>query len=276
MKLWSAKGLVTMIDIKTKDAAMSLDIQIVPILSDNYVYLAKESETGKVMCVDPGEAAPVLAKAEELGWDIDTILITHHHGDHVAGVKTLKAATGATVIGPGGDSQDIPGLDQSVADGDKVDFGGETFRVIGVYGHTSGHITYFAEKDQALFSGDALFSVGCGRFFEGTAEDMWPGLLKLRDLPDATRVYCGHEYTASNVAFAASIDGQNAELQRYAGIVAMLRSEGMPTIPANLGLEKKINPFLRADDPSFAELHGFKGQEGVAFLAHIRAGKDSF
>lgn len=265
-----------MIDMKTKDAAMSLDIQIVPILSDNYVYLARESETGKVLCVDPGEAAPVLAKAEELGWDIDTILITHHHGDHVAGVKTLKAATGATVIGPGGDSQDIPGLDQSVADGDTVDFGGETFRVIGVYGHTSGHVTYYAENDQALFSGDALFSVGCGRFFEGTADDMWPGLLKLRDLPDSTRVYCGHEYTASNVAYAISIDAQNGELQRYAGIVAMLRSEGMPTIPANLGLEKKINPFLRADDPVFAELHGFKGQEGVAFLAHIRAGKDSF
>ena len=255
---------------------MSLDIQIVPILSDNYVYLARDSESGKVLCVDPGEAAPVLAKAEDLGWEIDTILITHHHGDHVAGVKTLKAATGATVIGPGGDSQEIPGLDQSVADGDTVAFGSETFRVSGGYGHTSGHITYFAQGDKALFSGDALFSVGCGRFFEGTAADMWPGLLKLRALPDATRVYCGHEYTATNVAFAASVDGQNAELRRYAEIVAVLRAEGMPTIPANLGLEKKINPFLRADDPVFAEMHGFKGQEGAAFLAHIRAGKDSF
>ena len=145
---------------------MSLDIQIVPILSDNYVYLARDSESGKVLCVDPGEAAPVLAKAEDLGWEIDTILITHHHGDHVAGVKTLKAATGATVIGPGGDSQEIPGLDQSVADGDTVAFGSETFRVIGVYGHTSGHITYFAQGDKALFSGDALFSVGCGRLPE--------------------------------------------------------------------------------------------------------------
>ena len=255
---------------------MSLDIHIVPILSDNYVYLARDSESGKVLCVDPGEAAPVLAKAEDLGWEIDTILITHHHGDHVAGVKTLKAATGATVIGPGGDSQEIPGLDQSVADGDTFAFGSETFRVMGVYGHTAGHVTFFAQGDKALFSGDALFSVGCGRFFEGTAADMWPGLLKLRELPDATRVYCGHEYTATNVAFAASIDGQNAELRRYAEIVAVLRSEGMPTIPANLGLEKKINPFLRADDPAFAEMHGFKGQEGVAFLAHIRAGKDSF
>lgn len=255
---------------------MSLEIEIVPILSDNYVYLARETVSGKVLCVDPGEAAPVLARAEELGWDIDTILITHHHGDHVAGVKTLKAATGATVIGPGGDSQDIPGLDQSVADGDTVSFGSETFKVIGVYGHTSGHITYFAETDQALFSGDALFSVGCGRFFEGTAADMWPGLLKLRELPDASRVYCGHEYTATNVAFAVSIDADNAELHRYAGIVAMLRSEEMPTVPANLGLEKKINPFLRADDPTFAEKHGYQGQEGVTFLAHIRAGKDSF
>ena len=255
---------------------MSLDIQIVPILSDNYAYLARDSESGRVLCVDPGEAAPVLAKAEDLGWEIDTILITHHHGDHVAGVKTLKAATGATVIGPGGDSQEIPGLDQSVADGDTVAFGSETFRVMGVYGHTSGHITYFAQGDKALFSGDALFSVGCGRFFEGTAADMWPGLLKLRELPDVTRVYCGHEYTATNVAFAASVDGQNAELRRYAEIVAVLRAEGMPTIPANLGLEKKINPFLRADDPVFAEMHGFKGQEGAAFLAHIRAGKDSF
>lgn len=255
---------------------MALEIEIVPILSDNYVYLAKDSGSGKVLCVDPGEAAPVLARAEELGWDIDTILITHHHGDHTAGVKTLKAATGATVIGPGGDSQEIPGLDTSVGDGDSFAFGDETFRVIGVYGHTAGHITFFGEQSKALFSGDALFSVGCGRFFEGTAEDMWPGLMKLRDLPDETRVYCGHEYTASNVAFAVSIDGQNEELQRYIGIVTMLRAEGVPTIPANLGLEKKINPFLRADYPDFAEMHGFKGQEGVPFLAFIRAGKDSF
>lgn len=255
---------------------MSLDIEIVPILSDNYVYLARESSSGKVLCVDPGEAAPVLARLEELDWTLDTILITHHHGDHTAGVNTLKAATGATVIGPGGDSSAIPGLDQSVQDGEIVAFGEETFRVIGVYGHTAGHVTFFAEGAQALFSGDALFSVGCGRFFEGTAADMWPGLQKLRDLPDGTRVYCGHEYTAANVAFALSIDGQNTELQRYAGIVAMLRSESMPTIPANLGLEKKINPFLRADDPIFAENHGFKGREGVEFLAHIRSGKDNF
>lgn len=255
---------------------MTLQIEIVPILSDNYVYLVRDGASGRVACVDPGEAAPVLAAAEEKGWEIDTILITHHHGDHVGGVATIKAATGATVIGPGGDSQPIPGLDQSVADGDVVEFGDERLAVIGVYGHTAGHITFHARHEGALFAGDALFSVGCGRLFEGTAADMWPGLRRLRDLPDDTRVYCGHEYTASNVAFALSIDGQNAELQRYAGLVAMLRSEGVPTVPANLGLEKKINPFLRAEDPDFAQIHGFKDRDAVDFFAFIRAGKDAF
>ena len=134
---------------------MTLQIEIVPILSDNYVYLVRDEASGRVACVDPGEAAPVLAAAEEKGWEIDTILITHHHGDHVGGVATIKAATGATVIGPGGDSQPIPGLDQSVADGDVVEFGYERLAVIGVYGHTAGHITFHARHEGALFAGDA-------------------------------------------------------------------------------------------------------------------------
>lgn len=253
-----------------------LDIRQIPVLSDNYVYLIRDEDSGAVGVVDPAVAAPVLAEAERLGWKITHILNTHHHGDHVGGNREIQAATGCTIVGPRADRDRIPGIQIEVGDGDTYAFGDAEAQVFDVPGHTRGHIAFWFEGDDALFCGDTLFALGCGRMFEGTAPQMWNSLGKLRALPDATRVYCAHEYTQANARFALSVDGGNPDLVARANEIDATRARGEPTVPSLLGQEKATNPFLRADDPALAANVGLAGGDPVSVFAEVRSRKDSF
>lgn len=253
-----------------------MDIHLIPAFSDNYIYLLRDPASGAVGVVDPGDADPVTAELERRGWRLTAIFNTHHHNDHIGGNAALKERYGATVIGARADAHRIAGLDTALDEGDTVAFGGETAAVIAVPGHTSGHIAFHFPESKALFCGDTLFSLGCGRLFEGTAEQMWHSLGKLRALDDDTRVYCGHEYTQSNARFALTIEPDNADLRARAGEIATLRAEGRPTIPTTIGLERRTNPFLRADVPSVQQALGMAGAAPASVFAEIRKRKDNF
>lgn len=255
---------------------MALDVILLPALKDNYIYLLRETATGTVAVVDPAEAGTVRSALDARGWGLDMILNTHHHHDHIAGNAELKARYGATIVGPASETGRIPDMDRTVSEGDTVEVGAEVARVMETPGHTTGHIAFVFDGAQALFCGDTLFSLGCGRMFEGTPEQMWASLEKLRALPDAMRIYCGHEYTQSNARFALSIDPDNPALAAKAEAVDAARGAGEPTIPSDLGSEKQANPFLRADDPALAAAVGRAGDGPAAVFAEIRRRKDSF
>ncbi len=240
---------------------MPLDVRLFPCLSDNYGLLARDEESGLVACIDTPEAAVILAEAERLGWGIDLILNTHWHPDHAGGNAAVKAATGAQIVAPSAEAQRIGEADRWVQDGDTVALGATTFEVIGTPGHTLGHIVYYAADAGVAFVGDTLFAMGCGRLFEGTPEMMWASLTRLAGLPQETRVYCAHEYTAANARFALSVDADEA-VRRRADEVFAAREQGRPTVPTTIGVEVSTNPFLRAG--------------GAAEFAARRAAKDAF
>ena len=239
-----------------------LDVVQIPVLSDNYVYLAHDAASGETAVIDPAVADPVLAAAAARGWTITQILNTHWHPDHIGGNAAIVAATGAKVTGPRAEMARIPGIDQPVGEGDTVRIGGSIGRVIGVGAHTAGHIAYAFEADGVLFPGDTLFAMGCGRLFEGTPADMFAALGKLMALPDATHVYCAHEYTQSNARFAMTIEPDNIALAARVVSVDARRAQSMPTVPFTIGEERATNPFVRA--------------ASVAELGARRAAKDSF
>lgn len=253
-----------------------LDIVQIPVLSDNYVYLVHDPASGATAAVDPAEAAPVLAALGERGWTLTHILNTHHHPDHTGGNLALKEATGCTVIGNRADAARLPGLDTGVGEGDTVTLGAAAARVLEVSGHTIGHVAYWFPDSAALFCGDTLFALGCGRMFEGDPATFWASLAKLRALPDATRVFCAHEYTLSNWRFAAAVDPDNPALQARGAAIRDLRGRDQPTVPSRLDEEKATNPFLRADDPALAARLGLAGQPPAEVFAEIRRRKDSF
>lgn len=253
-----------------------LEIERIPVLQDNYVWLAREPAADLVAAVDPSVAAPVLAAAKRRGWRITHILNTHHHPDHTGGNLEIKAATGCTIVGPSHDRARIPGIDVAVSDGDTYAFGGERAEIFFVPGHTSGHIAFWFPASDALFCGDTLFLMGCGRLFEGTPEQMWKSLARLRALPEATNVYCGHEYTQSNARFALTVDPANRALQERAAWVDRMRAENKATVPGTMGDERKTNPFLRADVPSVAAAVGLPGGDPVKVFAEVRRRKDVF
>ncbi len=255
---------------------MALDITLLPALSDNYIYLLRDPESGTVAVVDPAVPEPVEAALDARGWSLNLILNTHHHGDHIGGNAALKQRFGAKVVGPQADRRRIATLDQPVGQGDSVSVGSETAQVLETPGHTSGHIAFWFADSRALFCGDTLFSLGCGRLFEGTPGQMWTSLKALRGLPDDTMIYCGHEYTLSNARFAVTVEPRNAELATRAERVEDLRQRGEPTLPARLGDEKATNPFLRADDPAVQAALGMTGEDPVEVFAAIRARKDRF
>lgn len=253
-----------------------LEIERLPLLSDNYAWLLLDTATGTSGVVDPGEAAPVLARLRALGRGLDWILATHHHGDHIAGSAELKAATGCRMAGPKADAARIPGLDVPLAEGDRLAFGSREALIIETPGHTRGHIAFWFAADRALFCGDTLFALGCGRLFEGDAATMWRSLAKLRALPDEALVHCGHEYTQSNARFALTVDPDNAELRARAAEIDAMRKRGEPTVPSRLGLEKRTNPFLRPDDPAIRRRLGMEGASDAEVLGEIRGRKDRF
>jgi hydroxyacylglutathione hydrolase len=253
---------------------MAADISVFTCLTDNFGYLVHDSASGATASIDAPEAAPIIKALQERGWKLTDILITHHHGDHVGGVAELKERYGCRVVAPHDKTSKIANVDLRVANADVVKIGNLLARVLETPGHTLDHICYVFDNDKALFAADTLFSIGCGRVFEGNHPMMWDSLLKLRALPDDFRLYCGHEYTASNVRFALAIDPDNAALKARADEVARLRAADKPTIPVLLGEEKKANVFLRADDPVVAARLHMKGASGAEVFAELRERKN--
>lgn len=223
---------------------MTITVHQFPCLSDNYGFLVRDDATGLAACIDTPDAAAILRELDRTGWKLALILNTHWHPDHAGGNAAVKAATGATIVGPA-EVERLTPVDRKVVDGEVVELGETRLCVIDTGGHTLGHITYHDAADRTAFVGDTLFALGCGRVFEGTAEQMWGSLQKLAALPDDTKVYCAHEYTASNARFALSVDDDPALKARTDEIFAA-RARGEPTVPTTIGLEKATNPFLRA------------------------------
>jgi hydroxyacylglutathione hydrolase len=255
---------------------MPAQIFLFPCLRDNYGALVHDTQSGTTAAIDAPEAAPVEAALKKTGWRLTDILVTHHHGDHTAGIPALKQQHKCRVVAPRNEAQRIALVDEKVGEGDKVRVGQLEGNVIDTPGHTAGHISYFFPADKLAFVGDTLFSIGCGRVIEGNPEMMWHSLLKLRALPDDTKFYCGHEYTAANIRFAKTIEPANKALAARAKEVEGLVAAGKPTIPATIGAEKTENPFLRADVPDVAKAVGLAGRPAWKVFAEIRERKNRF
>jgi hydroxyacylglutathione hydrolase len=251
---------------------MPLTVHQFPCLSDNYGFLVRDEASGLAACIDTPEAGAILRELKSLGWSLALILNTHWHPDHAGGNAEVKAATGAQVVGPAEVTR-IATLDREVRGGDSVMLGETRLAVIESGGHTLGHVAYYDADDRLAFVGDTLFALGCGRLFEGKPEQMWDSLQRLATLPDDTRVYCAHEYTASNARFALSVDDDPAVTRRAAEVFAA-RERGEPTVPTTIGLEKATNPFLRA--PQLASRVGAAGEPDFRAFAAVRAAKDVF
>ncbi|NOU02051.1 MAG: hydroxyacylglutathione hydrolase [Novosphingobium sp.] len=251
-----------------------LEIHQFPCLSDNYGYLVHDPASGETACIDTPDADACQRAAAGKGWQITQIWNTHWHPDHAGGNVAIKAATSCTVTAPGGEDYPIAAVDRTVSGGDTVRLGAFTAQVIDVGGHTKGHIAYHLPEADTAFVGDALFALGCGRMFEGTAEQFWASLCRLKALPPATLIHCAHEYTASNARFALHADPDNAALRDYAAQIAEARAVGQPTVPTPLSRELATNPFLRADDPGIQARWG--GENAAATFAALRAAKDTF
>jgi hydroxyacylglutathione hydrolase len=246
-----------------------------PALRDNYIYLLYDPETATAAVVDPAVAEPVLDKLAELGAELVAIFNTHHHHDHVGGNRQLlERYPRAAVYGSQADRGRIPGQTVELRVGETVEFAGRQATVLFVPGHTRGHVAYYFPESGDLFCGDTLFAGGCGRLFEGTPEQMVGSLDQLRQLPEATRVWCAHEYTLNNLRFALTVDGDNPDLQARYQQVAALRQAGSPTVPSTIGEERRTNPFLRWDQPALQAATGVL--DPVQVFARLRGMKDQF
>jgi len=247
-----------------------------PYGSDNYGVLLHDSASGETACIDAGDANAAMQALGAKGWSLTHLLITHHHGDHTAGLTNLKAKTGCHVIGPEPLSKPIPGLDTRVSDSSEFDFANRVVSVLHTPGHTTDMVNYYFADDKLLFTGDTLFSMGCGRLFEGDAAMMLNSVSKLNALPDDTLVYCAHEYTSTNARFALDVDPDNAVLRKRSEEVTALRSKNLATVPSLLGLEKQTNPFLRTDNAGIRETLAMADASDVAVFAELRERRNQY
>ena len=253
---------------------MTAETRLFRCLQDNFGVLVHDPASGATAAIDAPEAAPVEAALQATGWRLTDILVTHHHADHTGGIAELKARHRCRVTAPRNEAARIPDVDATVGEGDRVNVGKLTARVIETPGHTAGHISYVFDADRLAFVGDTLFSIGCGRVIEGTPEMMWASLMKLRALPDDTRIYCGHEYTEANIRFALTIEPDNPDLRARADEARRQVAAGQPTIPTTIGEEKRANVFLRADVPAVAAAVGLAGRPAAQVFAEVRERKN--
>jgi hydroxyacylglutathione hydrolase len=255
---------------------MPIEFVLVPCRSDNYAVLLHHAASDETAVVDTPDGPSIAAALDQRGWRLTHVLTTHDHGDHVEGHLALKERYGATIVAAAKDKATVPGGDVFVHEGSTIRFAGRDILTIETPGHTKGHVAYYMPEERAVFVGDTLFAMGCGRLLGGTASDMWSSLQKLGDLPPDTRVWCGHEYTAANARFALTIEPDNADLVRRATLVAAMRTAGEPTIPTTIGAELLTNPFLRADQPEVKSAVGMAGKPAAEVFAALRARKDTF
>lgn len=244
--------------------------------SDNYGVLLHNEKTGATASIDAPAADEVEHQLDQRGWSLSHIFTTHHHGDHVEGNERLKQRFGCTITGPRREADLIPGLDTGVSGGDGFLWAGIPVKVIACPGHTKGHVAYHLPSENLLFAGDTLFSLGCGRVFEGTMEEMYRSVSQFRSLPPETRLYCGHEYTQSNARFALSVEPGNTALRLRAGEVDRLRAAGRMTCPSTIRAELETNPFLRTDSREIRQVLGLENASEAEVFAGLRQRKDSF
>lgn len=252
----------------------SPEIHQFPCLKDNYGVLIRDPATGVVAAIDAPNAGEVQAALDAKGWKLSFILTTHRHGDHTDGNLALKASSGCTIIGPRGEADQVPGIDKAVGEGDTFKVGSLEVRVLDTPGHTKGHISYWLPAAEVAFVGDTLFAMGCGRVFEGNAEQMWRSLAKLAALPGTTRIYCGHEYTLANAKFSLAIEPENQELQARAREVEAQRARGETTLPTRIDVELATNPFLRPQSPAIRKRLAMEGAADWQVFGEVRERKN--
>ena len=252
-----------------------MKIEIIPCLNDNYSYLISEKETDTISIVDPSEfetCDKIIKKYNKL----DYILNTHHHADHVDGNLKLKEKYGSKILGFGLDKNRIPGIDVFLKEGQIQKIGNLEFKVIFIPGHTNGHIAFYFNQEKIVFTGDTLFSLGCGRIFEGTHNDLFNSLVKLKSLPPETKVYCGHEYTKKNLDFCLKYDPKNNLLKDKSSSIYLKLSKNLPTIPTTIEEEIKMNIFLRYNDVNIKQGLNLKDSSDQEVFSKLRELKDAF
>jgi len=253
-----------------------IKIQQLAVLNDNYIYLIHDTESGDTAVVDPALADPVLSELKNNNWRLKYILNTHHHNDHVGGNIALKNATHCTIAGSATNYVRIPAIDLKLQENDTLNLGSYSIKVIECSGHTLGHIAFYIPEAHALFCGDTLFSMGCGRLFEGSAEQMWQSLKKFMQLPLATQIYCAHEYSLANAQFALSVEPNNQDLIKVNQQVTQLRADKLPTVPTSLESELATNPFLRPDSTAIRSTLNMNNASDLAIFTELRKRKDNF
>jgi hydroxyacylglutathione hydrolase len=253
-----------------------LTVSPISAFKDNYIWLVMDEQDHAIL-VDPGAAIPALQVLQDKKIDLQAIWITHHHLDHCGGVREIREHFPVPVYGPRFDGA-IEGLSRPVQEGDKINALNESFQILDIPGHTSGHIAFVGAG--RVFCGDALFTAGCGRLFEGTAAQLYDSLQKLAALPEDTLIYCGHEYTLNNLRFAQTIEPDNKAIQKRIAKVTYLRQQNLPTVPATLAIEKQTNPFLRCDSPNvqkaIQKYLKIELEDPIEIFATLRLWKDSF
>lgn len=255
---------------------MPLQIVTIPCRTDNYAFLLHDADSGETALVDAPEAAPIINALDDLGWSLTQIIITHSHYDHIDGVEELRRKYGAKVIGCKADAHRLPPLDIAVTEGDMIDVGTSTGRVLDVSGHCDDHLAFYFADSQAVFTADSLMALGCGRLFEGTPAQMWDSLSKIAALPADTIVYSGHEYTTANAIFAYSVEPNNAALRTRIQQTIDARAKDIPTVPSTLSDELETNPFLRPASAEIRKNLKMNANTDAEVFAEIRRLKDNF